>query len=269
MKYAFISQNADIEIKNFISSVGKNIIQIIETDSVYQEISDHPDIYLCTLENTIILAKEQISNIFMQLHPHEEPTFQQVSSDEKSNDELSQKNLDFYIDTLNKTLSPVRVLPGSSEVGQKYPHSCIYNGITIGTHFLHNVAYTDKALLKVVNDSKYKILNVMQGYTNCNIVTVDETSIITSDSGIARSIRESAPEIDVLSVSPGFVQLKGFAHGFLGGTSGKIDDYIIFNGNLKAHPDFEAIKRFIETRNLKLKYFENYPLTDIGSILTV
>jgi len=269
MKYAFISENANIELKQFISRLGKKIIEIQETHYVYEEISDHPDIYLCTLGNKVILAKEQIQNIFRQLNPENINKLKEVVTYDDPESNVSLEILHNYIDCLNEIMAPIKFIPGRNPIGQKYPKSCIYNGVQLGEHFLHNIAYTDDALLEAVDDSKYKILNVMQGYSNCNIVTVDENSIITSDLGIARTVRENSPQIDVLSVQQGFVQLKGFAHGFLGGTSGKIDDYIIFNGNLKEHPDFEAIKTFIKVRNLKLQYFENYPLTDIGSIIGI
>ncbi|MGB5824297.1 MAG: DUF6873 family GME fold protein [Proteocatella sp.] len=268
MKYAFISQNADVELKNFISSLGKNIIEIQETHHVYEEISDHPDIYLCTSGNTLILAKEQIRNVSLQLNAGNTGSLEQAP-DCTMESETCAETLNHYVAYLNEAMAPIKVVSGSSAIGHKYPNSCIYNGVQLGEHFFHNIAYTDSALLDVIRNSKYKIINVMQGYTNCNIVVVDENSIITSDMGIARTVRENSPEIDVLIVQQGFVQLKGFKHGFLGGASGKIDEHIIFNGNLKQHPDFEAIKTFIEIRNLKLQYFENYPLTDIGSILGI
>lgn len=44
---------------------------------------------------------------------------------------------------------------------------------------------------------------------------------------------------------------------------------IIFNGNLSAHPNYDAIKTFITERNTDIIYFKNYPLTDIGSILAL
>ena len=62
-------------------------------------------------------------------------------------------------------------------------------------------------------------------------------------------------------------ELPGYDTGFLGGTSGRVGDEIVFNGDLSAHPDFEAIKDFIRSRGLQIKYFESYPLRDIGSII--
>ncbi|MFR2966829.1 MAG: DUF6873 family GME fold protein [Anaerovoracaceae bacterium] len=62
-------------------------------------------------------------------------------------------------------------------------------------------------------------------------------------------------------------QVIGYKYGFLGGASGRIGDEIVFNGDLAAHSDYEEIKSFIQERGLRLVYFRQYPLTDIGSII--
>lgn len=260
MKYIFVSEYADQKLKEFISSLNKNIIEIKRTSHVYSEISDHPDIYLCVMDNNIVIAKEQIIQIASDLGFYEKKS---------SELDLAPYQIDDYLEYLNEVLSPIKVFSGSKNIGSKYPGSCIFNCVQLGEYFFHNVAYTDPAIMDIVNNRDYKIINVMQGYTNCNLVAVNESSLITSDSGIAKAISNSSSEIDVLLISEGNVILKGFPHGFLGGACGRIDDFIIFNGNLSAHPDFESIKTFVESKNLKLKYFEDYPLTDIGSIIGV
>ena len=40
-----------------------------------------------------------------------------------------------------------------------------------------------------------------------------------------------------------------------------------FNGDLSAHPDFEAIRAFLGRRGYRTIYFEDEPLTDIGSVI--
>ncbi|HHU17320.1 MAG TPA: hypothetical protein GXZ70_03740 [Clostridiales bacterium] len=92
-------------------------------------------------------------------------------------------------------------------------------------------------------------------------------SAITSDNGIAAALKSHS--IDTLTISTANVRLKGFPYGFLGGASGRIDDKIIFNGNLSAHPDYLRIKDFIEERGLRVVFFEEYPLEDIGSIIQI
>ena len=55
--------------------------------------------------------------------------------------------------------------------------------------------------------------------------------------------------------------------GFIGGASGKVGNLILFNGDLRKHSNYKEIKDFIERRGVSIKYFEGYPLTDIGSII--
>ena len=146
-----------------------------------------------------------------------------------------------------------------------YPGEIIYNGFSTGKYFIHDLRYTDKALLKAVNDLGLITVSVKQGYSCCSIVPVDEDSIITYDRGIAKAAE--AAGIRVLTVEPGHVGLPGYDTGFIGGASGRVGDEVIFNGDLRAHPDFEAVVSFIEERGLSVRYFEGYPLRDIGSII--
>lgn len=148
------------------------------------------------------------------------------------------------------------------KIGRKYPENIIYNAACTGKYFIHNLKYTDPNLLAAVPNAVK--INVSQGYTKCNTLIVDEDSIITSDVGIYNSCYG---KLDVLLIKPGNIKLKNFPYGFIGGASGRIGNTIIFNGNLKAHPDYEKISDFITSRGLAIKYFEEYPLEDIGSII--
>ncbi|MBR6528760.1 MAG: hypothetical protein IKT62_01855 [Firmicutes bacterium] len=153
----------------------------------------------------------------------------------------------------------------SSRLAYDYPGHAIYNGCSTGKYFIHNFKITDCDLLKAVEDSRLIKVHVQQGYAKCSCIPVDEDSIITSDRGIAKSIK--AAGLEVLIIEPGQVILEGYPYGFIGGASGKIGDTIIFNGDLSAHTDYLSIKDFIESRGLNIKYFKEYPLTDIGSII--
>ena len=234
MNCVFISHKAGPELSGFLRELGKTLIEIKETGCVYREIADHPDIYVCLVNDSLITSPEQYENIASQI--------------------------------ANVPDRP-RLILGSKPLGIKYPGSAIYNAVQVGRFLIHNTGFTDDSVLEAAGISGLKLINVAQGYTNCSIAVVDERSIITSDLGIASAIRRCHPEIDVLTVSPGHVRLEGFEYGFLGGTSGRIGNYVIFNGNLEEHPDFFKIREFIESRSLKLKYFREYPLTDIGSII--
>ena len=156
-----------------------------------------------------------------------------------------------------------RLFRGQPErIGYSYPQNIIYNAACTGRFFIHNLKYTAPELLGHVR-GMCKI-HVPQGYTKCNTVVVDEHSIITSDQGIFNACRT---HMDVLLIRPRHVKLSGFPYGFLGGASGRVENALLFHGNLKSHPDFESITDFIRSRGLEPVYFEEFELEDIGSIL--
>lgn len=163
-----------------------------------------------------------------------------------------------------------------SELASKYPGDIAYNAACTGKYFIHNLKYTSPKLLDAAKNYRHPqtkeeliFVNTKQGYAKCSTVIVDEDSIITYDRGLASSCEEAGmkPE-NILLVEPGHVELPGYNTGFIGGTSGRIDKTIYFNGNLSEHPDFERIVEFIEARKLRVKWFEDWPLKDIGSIIS-
>ncbi len=150
-----------------------------------------------------------------------------------------------------------------SEIGYSYPDDIAFNAACTGRYFIHNTAYTAGRLLDAAKAKEMQIINVKQGYAKCNTAVIDETSVITSDIGIYRA---ASTQLDVLPIRPGHIVLRGFDYGFIGGTCGRIGDEIVFNGDISAHPDYDEIQAFIESRGLNIKYFD-YPLEDIGSII--
>ena len=185
-----------------------------------------------------------------------------------------------YLEPISQVAEPVRnhadlifcrlkegeVFTGDpSRLSPEYPGDVIYNGCSTGKYFIHNLKFTAEELLDRVMELGLIPVDVKQGYARCSITPVDEDSIITYDRGICKRAMEAG--LKVLLVEPGQVELPGYDNSFLGGTSGRVGDEIIFNGDLSKHGDFERIAAFIEERGLKLKYFKGYPLRDIGSIV--
>lgn len=184
-----------------------------------------------------------------------------------------------------------------------YPKDVRYNACCTGKYFIHNLKYTDTELLRSAcgfsshnsenpqtAEARAKLasaasaaggraaaetpnaenancipINVPQGYAKCSIVSVNENSVITYDDGIAKACLKTG--LDVLHISSGHILLPGYPTGFIGGCSGRIGNEIIFNGDLSLHPNFTAIRDFIESRELTCTWFDDCPLTDIGSII--
>ncbi len=248
-KSVYLSVNANAKLREYISSLGYEIHDVASSNAVYAEVAAHPDIYMCKL------GSEPAAPIYHG-----------------------------YIDKL----------------GYRYPENIRYNAVLCGEYFIHNLKYTDDELLETAEtyiSHKYKTghmrkIHVSQGYAKCNMVVVDDTHIITEDAGIAKAIelamwRErnaigrgkgedrlneqqmlEARRLHVLLITPKQTALAGFPYGFIGGASGRIDNEIIFNGDITKHTDYEKIKSFIDDAGLKIKYFD-YPLNDIGSIIAV
>lgn len=153
-----------------------------------------------------------------------------------------------------------------NEVGMSYPEDVAFNAACTGKYFFHKLAVTNQRILTLAQSMGMKMIDVRQGYTKCSMVIVDETSIITYDEGIVKACSRY-PEISVLKVQPGHCRLVGFDTGFIGGCSGRVENKVIFNGNLERHPDFRRICDFIRARGLECIWFPEYELTDIGSII--
>ena len=151
----------------------------------------------------------------------------------------------------------------ASLLAHEYPGDVLYNAACLGRYIICS-RHTSPELISA---SGLDPVYVSQGYCKCNLVVADETHVITEDEGIAKTL-SLYPDISCLLVSPHQTELPGFPYGFIGGASGRVGDEIVFNGNIKAHSDYEAIKRFIESCGLGIRSFDGLPLTDIGSIIS-
>jgi hypothetical protein len=156
--------------------------------------------------------------------------------------------------------------PGFRPLSAEYPAGIAYNAACTGSFLIHNLKYTAPHIIEYAEKAGMNMVNVRQGYAKCSTVIVDDRSIITYDRGMAKAC--TAAGMDVLTISPGHIVLPGYDTGFIGGTSGRAGDTIYFNGDLSSHPDSKDIIAFITERGLSVRFFEEWPLTDIGSVIT-
>ena len=230
MNTVALSENAGNRLKEHLRGKGYELIEIRRTDAVYEAVSAHPDIYLCKICGELVVAPALVPQI---------------------RDELLRRGINYH--------------QGDGDLGYRYPENIRYNAAQVGRHLIHDTRHTDPAILDIAREHGMKLVPVKQGYTKCNLVVVDDNSVITSDRGLAAAMEKHA--IEVLQITHGHVGLPGFPYGFLGGASGKVGCEIVFNGNLSAHPDFERIRGFIGEKGLDVIWFEEYPLEDVGSII--
>jgi hypothetical protein len=228
MSYAakvILSYKADQRLIDFIALLGIKVILSMKNEQVMQEIADHPDIFIFSWEEQMII----------------DPT-----------------HFDYY----NERLPEYNIRKGSTSASIKYPDDTLYNAVRSGNYLIHGPSVD-----RVVKSSSEKHIEVRQGYVRCNVLKIDEKSLITSDQGIYSKLE---PFYDVLLIEPGHIALDGMPYGFIGGTSGRVsENKILFTGNIESHPDYLRIKTFIESRGVEMLYPESCELIDLGSVIPV
>ncbi|MDO4792913.1 MAG: hypothetical protein Q3993_01930, partial [Filifactor alocis] len=172
------------EVIGFMKNRGINLIFLSEDRRFYKAIQGHPDIIGC-------------------------PVFSKTIIDEEVYWRHRQELEGFEIEKGRATLSG------------NYPYNVAYNVAVFGKIAIRG-RWADPVLSSELEGRKISSLVVNQGYAKCNIVIVDENSIITSDRGIYQSCRDS---LNILLVSVWKeIELPGLDYGFLGGASLTIGD---------------------------------------------
>ena len=131
----------------------------------------------------------------------------------------------------------INIQKSTSFLGNKYPHNICFNNVVI----------------------------TKQGYSKCSIAVVNSNAVITSDEAIFKACKKN--DMDVLKITPGFINLPYYNYGFIGGCCAKLSkDILAFTGNIKNHPDYILIKSFLQNHGVHILELSNKPLLDIGSI---
>ncbi len=231
----YISHDAKPQLMDLLRSMGRSIMTVPALTNVAAPIAGHPDIQMCRMGVP-------------------EPAGCAGAVEEA-------------LPAKHWTDAPLFV-PAPEELAQlteKYPSDVAFCAACTGKYFLHNLKFTHPRLLSVAEQMGMRMIHVRQGYAKCSTVIVDRDSIITYDRGIAAPAE--AAGMSVLLIRPGHIHLPGYDTGFIGGASGRVDDAVIFNGNLMGHPDGAAIRDFVLSRGLRCLWLEQFSLSDIGSIL--
>lgn len=230
-KYIIISQMAPVKCKNKLKNMGYTIFESGCLKCVDPFVAHHPDMQIVRISDSEFLCAPELYN-------HYYPLFQKTG---------------FILYT------------GHSNPVSPYPGDVLYNIAVSGKYALHNLKYTDSEYL---HKSNYVNINIAQGYSKCNICFVNSSSIITSDKGIAQ--KASFAGMDVLLISPGYIELPGYNYGFIGGCSGLIDsDVLAFCGDITLHHDYERIYDFCHKRCVNILSLSDEMLMDIGTIISL
>lgn len=152
------------------------------------------------------------------------------------------------------------------EEGSVYPSDAGLCVCDTGKFLLYNEKTADPALVKQFQNRI--LINIAQGYSRCSICVVNDRSIITTDNGIAWTARLRG--LEVLKIKNDTILLPGFDEGFIGGACVKISpDTILFFGDVKKHPDYDAINDFLTKRSVHAVSLGSDFLMDIGGAIAL
>lgn len=158
----------------------------------------------------------------------------------------------------------INVFRGATPLKEKYPGNIAYNVALIGKYALHNTKYTDPVVKSLLKETGYECIHTKQGYTNCMCLMIDEGALVTSDAGIAKTLRGLG--LKVLLIQQGHIDLPGMTYGFIGGASFKIGTCVYFVGDIMTHPQGQDVIDFIISRKHTYKCIGKTRLLDIGSL---
>ena len=226
----------DVE-KQTLKNLGYELIEIKKSTNVYPEISSHVDIFACKVKDKIIVEKSAYKMLKNKLN----------------NDE----NI---------------LISGKTMISYDYPNDIKYNVCIVGNKAIHNFKHTDSKITQELEKNNFEIINVKQGYSNCSIAVIDEKSIILSDRGLYNNLKNSGLDILFLDYIP---DIKLFdengeysqKNGFIGGAISRIGDNIVVFGDLDKIDYYCNIRKFIESRNLKIIDFEGLDVVDYGGAI--
>lgn len=237
MGYLLIDERMRCIEKQTLKGLGYKLIKIKKSTNVYPEISSHVDIFACKIKDKVIVEKSAYKMLKNKLN----------------NDE----NI---------------LISGETMISYDYPNDIKYNVCIVGNKAIHNFKYTDSKIIQELEKNNFELINVKQGYSNCSIAVIDEKSIILSDRGLYNNLKNSGLDILFLDYIP---DIKLFdengeysqKNGFIGGAISRIGDNIVVFGDLDKIDYYCNIRKFIESRNLKIIDFEGLDVIDYGGII--
>ena len=158
-----------------------------------------------------------------------------------------------------------QIIVSDKRISQLYPSDAGLCALNIGGRVFHNSSFCDPI---IVASARYMFKHVSQGYAKCAVCPITENAAISADPGLCEAMRKQG--IDVLEITPGFVDLYGFREGFIGGAAFKLaPDILAFTGELGRHPDVTLIFDFLKKHRISAVFLTEKLVFDIGSVIPI
>lgn len=217
-------------VQEELDSFGVSTFSLPKNNSLPEEISSHADILAFSYKDTLFLSDH-------------------VKGD-------------------RATLFEDRKVTFIKDVKAPYPKDCKLNVCLLKDKLFCNTNAISSEIYNTVIEDGVQIIHTNQGYTKCSICVINHNTVITEDDKLSSLLK--IYQINVLTISKGYVHLSDKHYGFIGGCASMIaNNRLYFNGDISKHPDYKQIQEFLYKAQVDLVFNSNRPLTDFGGLVAI
>lgn len=158
----------------------------------------------------------------------------------------------------------ITMYEGNRDLTLKYPGNIAYNVLKVGRNIYHNTKFTDCVVKDIFEKIGCNFIYVKQGYAGCSSIYIKDF-ILTTDEGIEKKARTLGDKCFYFNGDD--IILKGYNRGFIGGSSGYIEDLgLLLTGTLDKLKEGNKVRGFLEKENINVIELSDMPIEDIGGI---
>lgn len=173
----------------------------------------------------------------------------------------SRESFDYYNEIFKGT--KINIINANEDPHEKYPSDVKFNALRIGEHLICISDVCAKSIIKRFDEAK--IINSSQGYVKCSIIDVGSEYFASDDKYLYEIIKSLGQKCILLD--KGFVKIKDYDYGFVGGASGYARDKIFLTGKIINEANRIRLEEFAREINKELIYLTEYDIFDIGTLM--
>lgn len=173
----------------------------------------------------------------------------------------SRESFDYYNEIFKGT--KINIINANEDPHEKYPSDVKFNALRAGEHLVCKKDVCAKSIIKRFDEGK--IINSSQGYVKCSVIDVGSEYFASDDKYLYEIIKSLGKKCILLD--KGFVKIKDYDYGFIGGASGYARDKIFLTGKIISEANRIRLEEFAREINKELIYLTEYDIFDIGTLM--
>lgn len=173
----------------------------------------------------------------------------------------SQESFDYYSEIFKGT--KINIINADEDPHEKYPSDVKFNALRVGEHLICKRDVCAEAIVSCFDEGK--IINSSQGYVKCSVIDIGSEYFVTDDKYLHEIIKSLGKKCILLD--KGFVKIKDYDYGFIGGASGYARDKIFLTGKIISEANRIRLEEFAREINKELIYLTEYDIFDVGTLM--